>query len=149
MNVKDILTVDRIVCGRDVTSKKKALETTAALLGSAEATVPAHAIAGGLFARERLGSTGLGEGVALPHTRSSNVGRATGAFLKLDRPVDYDAPDGEPVDLLFGLMVPEESTEEHLQILARLAEMFSDPTLRSRLRRSVDPTEVLGILSGA
>ena len=149
MNVEDILTVDRIVCGREVTSKKKALETTAELLGSAEVTVPAHAIADGLFARERLGSTGLGDGVALPHTRSSDVARATGAFLRVHPPVDFDAPDDKPVDLLFGLMVPEESTDEHLQILARLAEIFSDPGLRNRLRKSGDPAEVLGILCTA
>lgn len=148
MKVEDILTLDRIRCGHSVTSKKKALESTAELLGSAEATVPAQSIADGLFARERLGSTGLGEGVALPHTRSGNIQRATGAFLTLGEPVDFDAPDGTRVDLVFGLMVPEESTDEHLQILSRLAELFSEPTLRERLRASESPREVLDILSG-
>lgn len=148
MKVEDLLSIDRIVCGHHASSKKKALESTAELLGSAETKVPAQAIADGLFARERLGSTGLGQGVALPHTRRENVDRATGAFLSLGEPVDFDAPDGTPVDLVFGLVVPEESTEEHLQILAELARLFSDPDVRARLRASHDPREVLDILSG-
>jgi len=148
VNLEDILVPSRIACEREINSKKRALESTAELLGSAEATLPVHAIADGLFARERLGSTGLGNGVALPHTRSIKTEQATGAFLRLDNAIDFDAPDGEPVDILFGLMVPEESTEEHLQILGHLAELFSDPNLRRRLRESVDAKEVLSILSG-
>lgn len=147
MNVADILTIDRITCGHHATSKKKALEHTAELLGSAQADVPAQAIAEGLFARERLGSTALGEGVAIPHTRSGSV--AAAACVILASPVDFDAPDGAPVDLIFGLSVPEESTDEHLQILAKLAEALSDAALRDTLRTSIDPEAVLSIFSSA
>ncbi|MFT5392060.1 MAG: PTS system nitrogen regulatory IIA component [Gammaproteobacteria bacterium] len=146
VNVAEILNIDRIVCGHRATSKKTALEQTAELLGSAHQAVPAHSIADGLFARERLGSTGLGAGVAIPHTRSGNA--ATGAFVSLCDAVDYDAPDGAPVDLIFGLTVPEESTDEHLQILAELAETLSVASLREKLRRSTNPQEVLNILTG-
>jgi PTS system nitrogen regulatory IIA component len=147
MEVADILTVGRIRRGVSVTSKKKALEAVAALLGSADDTVAAQSIADGLFARERLGSTALGSGVAIPHTRSGAVDTATGAFLALAPPIDFDAADGQPVDLVFGLIVPEDSTNEHLQILAKLAELFSNPSIRAQLRDDLSEAEVLEVLS--
>jgi len=79
-----------------------------------------------LIGRERLGSTGLGHGVALPHGRFNQSQRAVGAFVKLKKGVDFDAIDRQPVDLVFGLLVPDHYTDEHLKILAYLAEMFSD-----------------------
>lgn len=115
----------------------------AELLSADKAGTTALAVADGLFARERLGSTGLGDGVGLPHTRSDSVDEATGAFLSLSEPVDYD---GAPVDLLFGLMVPVDSTEEHLQILARLAELLSQSSIRDQLRTCGDAQDVMSVL---
>lgn len=86
-----------------------------------------------LFARERLGSTGLGQGVAIPHGRIKGLKEALGAVVRLQQPVPFDAPDGKPVGLLFVLLVPEQATEKHLQILSELAQMFSDRSLREAM----------------
>jgi len=91
-----------------------------------------------LFARERLGSTGLGQGVAIPHGRIKGLKDALGAFVRLAQPVAFDAPDGKPVQLLFVLLVPEQATEKHLQILSELAQMFSDRALREAMAAAPD-----------
>jgi PTS system nitrogen regulatory IIA component len=91
-----------------------------------------------LFAREKLGSTGLGQGVAIPHGRIKGLKDATGAFLRLAAPVPFDSPDGKPVSLLFVLLVPEVATEQHLQILSELAQHFSDRTCREALASAID-----------
>jgi len=93
-----------------------------------------------LFAREKLGSTGLGQGVAIPHGRIKGLKDPIGAFLRLKTAVAFDAPDGRPVELVFVLLVPEQATEQHLEILSELAQMFSDRELRSRLAAATDAT---------
>lgn len=95
-----------------------------------------------LISRERLGSTGLGHGVALPHSRLGNISEPIAAFVTLENGVDFESADGEPVDLAVGLLVPENCNDEHLKILAKLARRFSDETLRSDLR-SFDNPETL------
>jgi PTS system nitrogen regulatory IIA component len=102
-----------------------------------------HGIARGivyesLFARERLGSTGLGQGVAIPHGRIKGLKDALGAFVRLAQPVPFDASDGKPVSLAFTLLVPEHATEKHLEILSELAQMFSDRTLRDAMAGAAD-----------
>ena len=92
-----------------------------------------------LFARERLGSTGLGQGVAIPHGRIKGLKDALGAFVRVAQAVPFDAPDGKPVTLLFVLLVPEQATEKHLQILSELAQMFSDRALRESMKDAADP----------
>jgi PTS system nitrogen regulatory IIA component len=101
----------------------------------------------GLVGRERLGSTGLGHGVALPHTRSARIKQAVGAFLHLEKGVDFDSLDRTPVDLLFGLLVPDDAPERHLQTLARLAEMFRDPALCEALRAAAAPPALYELLN--
>ena len=91
-----------------------------------------------LFARERLGSTGLGQGVAIPHGRIKGLKDALGAFVRLAQAVPFDAPDAKPVQLLFVLLVPEQATEKHLQILSELAQMFSDRALRESMTLAAD-----------
>ena len=91
-----------------------------------------------LFARERLGSTGLGQGVAIPHGRIKQLKDALGAFIRLAAPVPFDAPDDKPVTLVFALLVPEQATEKHLQILSELAQMFSDRALRESMTAAAD-----------
>src|SRR5258706_532830 len=91
-----------------------------------------------LFARERLGSPGLGQGVAIPHGRIKGLKEALGALYRLAQPVPFDAPDGNPVSLAFVLLVPEKATEKHLQILSELAQMFSDRALRESLITAPD-----------
>ena len=91
-----------------------------------------------LFARERLGSTGLGQGVAIPHGRIKGLKEALGVFVRLAQPVPFDAPDGKPVSLAFVLLVPEHATEKHLEILSELAQMFSDRALREAMALAQD-----------
>ncbi|MCZ6852531.1 MAG: PTS sugar transporter subunit IIA, partial [Gammaproteobacteria bacterium] len=97
--------------------------------------------------RERLGSTGLGGGVAIPHCRIA-CDEINAAFLKLEEPIDYDAPDGQPVDLLFVLVVPPDETHAHLEVLANLARIFGEPDNRATLRRASSSTELYEALMG-
>lgn len=148
MNISDLLSPDRIVCGLALSSKKRALEVLSQLLSEASGVSLGEAdIFDGLLARERLGSTGLGYGVAIPHGRFKDIGQALGVFVRLENGIDFDAIDGEPVDLMFALMVPEESTEEHLQLLASLAEMFSNPGIRERMRQCQRADDIAAVIA--
>jgi PTS system nitrogen regulatory IIA component len=134
MEIGDILTSARVAIGVHVASKKAVLEELARLVTSdTEALTPAQAF-DGLVLRERLGSTGLGHGIAIPHGRVEHLAATVGAFLRTASAIDFDATDGEPVDLFFALFVPQNTTEEHLAMLANLAELFSDENVVQRLR---------------
>ena len=137
MHLLDLLAPARVIAGAKVSSKKRLLEQLAQLLGDGNAERE-RALFDSLCQRERLGSTGLGHGVAIPHGRSPALSVATGAFIRLAEPVDFGASDGQPVDLLFALAVPEHFTQQHLVLLAQLAEMFADEGFRSRLRAAAD-----------
>jgi PTS system nitrogen regulatory IIA component len=100
-----------------------------------------------LFARERLGSTGLGQGVAIPHGRIKGLRDCVGAFCRLQNPVPFDAPDGKPVNLVFALLVPEHATEKHLEILSELAQMFSDRAQREALAAAADAQSLHQLIS--
>ena len=100
-----------------------------------------------LFARERLGSTGLGRGVAIPHGRIKGLKEALGAFARLAQPVPFDAPDGMPVNLVFALLVPEHATEKHLEILSELAQMFSNRALREAMTSAPDAAALHRLIS--
>lgn len=134
MTIADLLSLERISLQPSVSSKKRALEILSEQLASAMPKLGAVEIFDCLIARERLGSTGLGHGVAIPHARVVGVDEAIGAILKLQQGVDYDAVDQEHVDLLFALLVPENSTEKHLGLLSQLAEMFSEEKTLVQLR---------------
>jgi nitrogen PTS system EIIA component len=134
MQIGELLSLDRVVDNTDVTSKKRTLELLSALLSSEETALSADEIFDTLLARERLGSTGLGAGVAIPHGRMKGIQQAVGAFVKLHEGVDFDAPDKRPVDLIFALIVPEECTDAHLNILAQLATLFRDDDTVEQLR---------------
>lgn len=152
MQISDILDEQRTRLDVDAASKKRILETLSELLAAAldvgDGTPDSHSIFEGLLAREKLGSTGLGHGVGLPHARMSGVQRPVGALLRLANAVDFDSPDRAGVDLVFALLVPEESTNEHLQLLAQLASRFSDDDLRDALRGSQSPGQALALLTG-
>lgn len=147
ISLGDIFSPDRVCCDADASSKKKTLELLSELMSSAQGAPDSRVVADRLLARERLGSTALGHGVAIPHGRCANLSSAVAAFIKLREGVDFDAPDGEPVDLVVGLLVPEECTDGHLQLLAQLAELFSQGELRDKLRSSISPPDLLQILS--
>ena len=128
-------------------SKKRILEQAARLLAGTADEPDAEQIFERLLERERLGSTGLAGGVALPHARMPGLEESRGAFLQLAEAVEFDALDGNPVDLVFALLVPENANEEHLQLLAKLAAMFNEEELRERLRQA-EAEEALAILTG-
>ncbi|MEX2524523.1 MAG: PTS IIA-like nitrogen regulatory protein PtsN [Gammaproteobacteria bacterium] len=147
MQISEILSPDRVRCDIDNQSKKAALETLSSLIADADSGISQGEVFDSLIARERLGSTGLGEGIALPHGRLKNADHALGAFIRLRSAIDYDAVDQKPVDLLFALLVPEESTEEHLQILSKLAELFSKPEMLGKLRSEGDTAGIFSLLT--
>ena len=135
--VAKLLTPAHVALDLQLSSKKRLFEQ-AGLLFENQDGVARSLVFDSLFARERLGSTGLGQGVAIPHGRIKGLKEARGAFLRLAQPVPFDAPDGNPVTLVFVLLVPEKATEKHLQILSELAQMFSDKALRELLARAAD-----------
>lgn len=135
--VAKLLPPSNIVLDLDVTSKKRLFEQ-AGLLFENNQGIARSLVFDSLFARERLGSTGLGQGVAIPHGRIKGLKDAVGALIRLSVPVTFDAPDGKPVGLAFVLLVPENANEQHLQILSELAQMFSDRELRERLASEPD-----------
>ncbi len=148
MNLQELVRPASIVCNADVSSKKRALELLADLLSSCSDDSDALDIFQHLTEREKLGSTGLGHGVALPHARTSNCSKAVGAFIKLEQGIDFDSPDNVATDLLFALMVPEHYTDEHLKILAGLAGLFSDEKFCNILRASTTSAELYDRLIG-
>ncbi|MFC5302140.1 PTS IIA-like nitrogen regulatory protein PtsN [Azospira restricta] len=135
--IANLLPVENILLDLDAGSKKRVFEQAGLIFenhhGIARATV-----FDSLFAREKLGSTGLGQGVAIPHGRIKGLKDARGAFLRLTTPVPFDSPDGKPVSLLFVLLVPEQANELHLQILSELAQRFSDREFRDALLAAPD-----------
>lgn len=147
MKIADILLPERVSQGQTFTSKKKALEELSNLLARGVPGVQAADILTSLSAREKLGSTGLGHGVAIPHGRMAGVSESVGAFMRLKHPLDYDAHDGQPVDLVFGLLVPQGATEAHLKHLAAIAEMFSDSAFCQQARDAGDEGALFRLLS--
>lgn len=147
MKITEFVTKDRILLSRGITSKKRVLELLSGCVATGLPGLTAAEIFDCFVNRERLGSTGLGHGAAIPHSRLKDVSRPVAAFLKLQEGVDYDAVDSEPVDLLCALLVPEKSTDEHLQILAMLAEMFSDQGLCTQLRAARSSAEIYSLLA--
>ncbi|MCP5157590.1 MAG: PTS sugar transporter subunit IIA [Ectothiorhodospiraceae bacterium] len=146
MTISDILSTDRILVGADASSKKRVLEVLSELLTTPDGPVSALTVFKALCERERKGNTGLGEGVAIPHGRLPEVHEAVAAFVKLAEPVDFDAPDGRGVDLVIGLLVPEDYTQEHVEILAGLAESLSSTEVREALRRTTSPARARELL---
>jgi len=147
MPTPELLHPARIACQQESSSKKRSLEILSGLLASAVPDYTEAEIFDSLVARERLGSTGLGNGVALPHGRLRSLKRPIAALLTLKQGIDFDAIDRQPVDLLYALLVPEESDEEHLKILAHLASMFSTPDFCSRLRNCSDSNQCLELIN--
>jgi len=143
---ENFIVAERVRCGVDANSKKRVLEQMGDLFSGISPELTQDLVFDRLLERERLGSTGLGEGVALPHARMREVDQAYGAFLQLEKGVTFDAVDDQPVDLAFGLLVPEAATQEHLQLLAHLATLFSDSEVCERLRQAKDPRAVLAEL---
>lgn len=144
--IGEILPLSHIVLDMEVGSKKRLFEE-AGLLLERESSLSHADVFECLFAREKLGSTGLGQGVAIPHGRHASVKQATGAFIRTREPVGFDAPDGKPVSLVFILLVPENTTGEHLEVLSKLAGKFSQKSIRESLMTVASAEEARAILT--
>lgn len=142
-----LLAPTNVVIDLSVTSKKRLFEQVGLLFENNQG-IERSKVFDSLFARERLGSTGLGEGVAIPHGRIKGLKEAVAAVIRLTEPLAFDAPDGKPVQILIFLLVPEQATDEHLELLSELAELLSDEAVRQALVSADDPAEIHRILSG-
>ncbi|MCO4836661.1 MAG: PTS IIA-like nitrogen regulatory protein PtsN [Oceanospirillaceae bacterium] len=138
MNISDILTPKRTLSNLECASKKRTLESISQWLSDQMSDFDSKELFNALISREKLGSTGFGDGIAIPHCRLASCTHVTGALVRLTNAVDFDAIDQQPVDLLFVLLVPLEATDEHLQILATLAGCFGQSEFREGIRKAAD-----------
>ena len=141
-----ILTPENTLLDVNATSKKRAFEQ-AALLFENNQGIARSVVFDSLFSRERLGSTALGHGVAVPHGRISKLKQATAAFMRLTNPIPFDSPDGQNVQLLIILLVPESATQQHLEILAEVARILSNDSIRHQLLSENDPAKIYDLLT--
>jgi PTS system nitrogen regulatory IIA component len=140
------LPLENVVVGLSVTSKKRVFEQ-AGLIFENQNGIARSTVTDNLFARERLGSTGLGEGVAIPHGRIKGLKQPLAAFVRLDQPIPFESPDGQPVSLLIFLLVPEQATQQHLEILSEIAQFLSDREARERLHTEPNREELHRLLT--
>lgn len=142
MRVRELLSPDRTHFGIDGGSKKRLFDQVASLAASSCPELGEQQIFDALIARERLGSTGIGEGIAIPHCRLGSCAKPTGLLIKLQEPIDFDSVDNRPVDLVFVLLVPEQNPEQHLKTLSHLAALFNEPDFRNDLRDSTSAEDL-------
>ncbi len=147
MKLSDIINADSVACDVHAGSKKRALEYISQLAANLQPEFDQTQVFDNLIARERLGSTGIGHGVAIPHSRIKNCDKPLGVFIQLEKGIDYDAIDDQPVNLLFALLVPENSNEKHLEALSMLAEMFSHEQFRKELNMATTSARLYELLS--
>lgn len=149
LHIHDILTLERTHFALRAQSKKKALELLSESLTTDLIQVRAHDIFDGLIMRERLGSTAIGHGVAIPHTRLAAIDKTLGCFISLKDGIDFGAEDNENVDLIFALIVPAETDEMHLELLASIAHVFGQESTRQSLRQAKSREELYERLTHA
>ncbi|MBL0353633.1 MAG: PTS IIA-like nitrogen regulatory protein PtsN [Candidatus Dechloromonas phosphoritropha] len=142
--LNNILPAGQVLLDLESSSKKRVFEQVGMVFES-NLGLSRAVVFDSLFAREKLGSTGLGQGVAIPHGRIKGLKQAAGAFVRLKTPVPFDAPDGRAVNLLFFLLVPEQATEHHLEILSELAQRFAERPFRDALAAAPDPAAVIAL----
>ena len=140
--ISRLLTPDTVSLTAQATTKEVLFQVAADAL-SGLVGINSSQIHEALLMREQLGSTGLGQGVGIPHGRLKGLKQVAGMFFRLSKPIPFDAPDNRPVDLIFFLLVPEQSTEEHLQLLSELAQGFSDPDFREGLRKAANADDII------
>ncbi len=148
MTISALLSTQNIYLDSEVTSKKKLLELIANIAAD-KTRLSESTIYNNLLNRERLGSTGLGQGFAVPHARLEDLDQTLGCFFRLKEAVNFDAPDNQPVDLVFTIIIPEEATEEHLMILSSLASIFSKPEVCDAIRNAGNKEEIAQIIQSA
>jgi PTS system nitrogen regulatory IIA component len=147
IDLAELVTPDRVVLDLKGGSKRQVLQALSEL-ASRLTSVDAGAVLEALIQREKLGTTGLGEGIAIPHAKVGDLGELVGLFARLAKPVDFDALDGEPVDLVFLLLAPDDAGADHLKALARIARILRDQSLCRALREAHTVNEAREVLSG-
>ena len=147
IEIDSFLAPERIRLGWQCASKRELFERLGELAGAATGNEP-MAVVAALGQREKLGTTGIGDGVAIPHARIGNLPTLIGFFVRLDTPVDYEAVDDLPVDLVFLLLAPEDATGLQLKALARIARLLRDPAMSAKLRGEPEPRRLFGLLGG-
>lgn len=146
MDLAQLIAPERVAANVDAKSKKRALEVLSEMCAKGQEGISQADIFASVVARERLGSTGVGHGVAIPHGRIEDMTGSVGAFIRLCDPIDYQAADEQPVDMLFALLVPTQCDEQHLRLLALLAERFSDEAFCSALRAAPNSRTLFELL---
>ncbi|MCP5410638.1 MAG: PTS IIA-like nitrogen regulatory protein PtsN [Alphaproteobacteria bacterium] len=146
MNISDLLAPEAVVAALKAQGKKQLLQELAARTHSLTG-LPERRVFETLVERERLGTTGVGSGIAIPHGRMAEVSTITGIFARLDSPVDYEAVDGQPVDLVFMLLAPENAGADHLKALARVSRLLRDRQVCEKLRAAATPEALYAILT--
>ncbi len=139
--IADLLPAANILLDFDAGSKSRLFDAIGTLFEK-NSGLSRKVVVDSLLAREKLGSTGLGQGIAIPHGRIRGLGEAQGAYVRLRSPIAFDAPDGKPVAQVFVLLVPEQATDQHLQLLSELAQMFSEARFRENLSTQSEPPGV-------
>jgi PTS system nitrogen regulatory IIA component len=142
MLIKDVIKPDSTLCNANARSKKHCLEILSELLVRSRPEIASEDIFSSLIERERLGCTSLDQGAAFPHCRVDRLDTIVGAVMKLSEAIEFDALDGEPVDLVFGLMVPADQAEEHQETIRKIVALLEDPKLRTRLRAAKTSSEL-------
>jgi PTS system nitrogen regulatory IIA component len=148
MTISALLSPQSIFLDTEITSKKKLLELIANIVAD-RTQLSESAIYNNLLNRERLGSTGLGQGFAVPHARLESLDQTMGFFFRLKDAVSFESPDNQPVDLVFTIIIPEQATEEHLIILSSLAGIFSRPEICEAIRSAASKEEIAQIIESA
>jgi len=148
MTISALLSPQRIFLDTEISSKKKLLELIANIVAD-QTRLAESLIYNNLLNRERLGSTGLGHGFAVPHARLENLDKTIGCLFRLKEPVNFEAPDNQPVDLVFTIVIPQEATEEHLLILSSLARIFSQTDVCEAIRGAISRDEIVQIIKAA
>ncbi|KMQ75666.1 PTS IIA-like nitrogen regulatory protein PtsN [Marinobacter subterrani] len=138
LTIDNILSPELTLCRVPASSKKRALEFIAEQINHQDNTLSETEIFNNLISRERLGSTGIGQGIAIPHCRLDGLDHVVGVLMTLEESVEFDSIDNQPVDLIFALVVPKEATSEHLELLSQLAEKFNERSFCDRLRQCED-----------
>jgi PTS system nitrogen regulatory IIA component len=145
--LQGLLTTDNIRYDIAISSKKRLLEELAALLSQQKTALDKDTVCRALTERERLGSTGIGGGIALPHGRLNGIKECIAAAIRLKEPLGFDAPDEKPICLAIGLLVPADATKRHLQILAELARLFLDTERRDKILAAPDTVGLMELLA--
>jgi PTS system nitrogen regulatory IIA component len=143
MSIQHLLNLDRTLCAVSCQSKKRILETISKVAAEALDDISHNEVLASLVHREKMGSTGIGHGIAIPHGRLPNIDDVIAVMVTTSPGVDFDAIDNEPVDIFFALLVPEAQIEGHLQTLAEIAAKLNDPTVVKKLRGAQIPQEML------